>query len=603
MTIVKNKNLLSAFGLLILSAGLLTVIQPPFGLSGLAFVALVPFILACISAEKLKPILFASYIISFLYWLFNLYWLIPVTAAGWFVGCLYMAILWPVLAVALRFCTAKKIPLLISVPILFVGAERLQGFFLGGFFWRFLAHSQYENLYLIQISDIFGAAGVSFLIAMVNALIAEIIYVNFKFQISNFKSQISNFKFLLKVSIVSGLIFATILYGRWRITQTDKLIEQGPLVGAVQSCIPQSVKESAFDSNEVAQDTFNKLAADSNSVIAAGASLCVWPETMIPAYLDDRLLDLSNNQIIRQDFRYFNARLSSLALGRAYILVGAGGLKPQYNKDYSIESVGRCNSAFLYTPDGRQAIDHYNKIHIVPFGEYVPFRRSIPFIHKLLMKFTPYDYDYSLDAGDEFTIFQIYPQSLQRTDIADNIPQKNYKFAVMICYEDTTPQIARKFILDSKGQKQVDWLLNISNDGWFVKFTPLEKATDFNRDSLTGFINGRAVPSTELAQHTAICVFRAVENRTPVVRSVNTGISCLIDSTGKIRDGFLAGNLPQRAFERKGMAGWFVDKLPIDKRITLFSRFGQWLDNSCAICLAAAVVAGLATMFFTMKRS
>ena len=595
MTIVKNKISLSVFGLLILSAGLLTVIQPPFGLSVLAFVALVPFILVCTSAEKLKPLLFASYIISLLYWLFNLYWLIPVTTAGWLTGCLYMAVFWPVLAIALRFCTAKKIPLLISVPILFVGAERLQGFFLGGFFWRFLAHSQYENLYLIQISDIFGAAGVSFLIAMVNALIAEIIYVNLK-------SQIPNFKFLLKTVFVSGLIFATVLYGRWRIQQTDTIIEQGPLVGAVQSCIPQSVKASAFDSNEVAQDTFNKLAADSNSVIAAGASLCVWPETMIPAYLDDTpsgVLDLSNNQVIRQDFRYFNARLSLLALGRAYILVGASGLKPQYDKDYSLESVGRCNSAFLYTPDGRQALDHYNKIHLVPFGEYVPFKKSFPTFHKLLMKFTPY----SLDAGDEFTIFQIYPQSLQRTDIADNIPRKNYKFAVMICYEDTTPQIARKFILDSKGQKQVDWLLNISNDGWFVKFTPLEKAADVNRDSPMGFINGRAEPSTELAQHTAICVSRAVENRTPVVRSVNTGISCLIDSTGKIRDGFLAGNLPKRALERKGMAGWFVDKLPIDKRVTLFSRFGQWLDNFCAVCLAGAVVAGLATMFFTMKRS
>ena len=69
------------------------------------------------------------------------------------------------------------------------------------------------------------------------------------------------------------------------------------------------------------------------------------------------------------------------------------------------------------------------------------------------------------------------------------------------------------------------------------------------------------------------------------MRCVNTGISCLIDSCGKIRDGFLAGNLPEKALERKGMAGWFVDKMPIDKRVTFFSRFGQWLDNLCAICL------------------
>jgi apolipoprotein N-acyltransferase len=571
--------------LLILSAAILTIIQPPFGWSLLAWVAYVPFILASTKGRGSRvtshesratshgKILFlAAYLVSFSYWLFNLYWIIPVTAAGWLAGCLYLAILWPILAVALRFCTAKKIPLLLSVPVLFVGAERLQGFFLGGFFWRYLAHSQFQNLTLIQIADIFGAAGVSFLVALVNALAAELILA------SAGQNKIFAKRLLFKAILVSTLVLATFLYGFWRIAQTANFVEQGPLVGSVQSNIPQSVKESAAESNEVAQETFNKLAADSNSVAAAGAVLSVWPETMVPAYLDERLLELSDNQILKQEFLYFNKRLCSLALNRAYILVGASGIKPQYSRDYSVESLGRCNSAFLYTPDGQQSIEQYNKIHLVPFGEFVPFKKSFPFIHRLLMKFTPYDYDYSLDAGDEFTIFQI--------STPDNAGRKIYKFAVMICYEDTVPKIARKFVLDRKGQKQVDWLLNISNDGWFVKFA-----------------DGQAKPSAELAQHTAICAFRAVENRVTIVRSVNTGISCLIDSTGKIADGFIAGNLPKKALNRKGMAGWFVDKLPIDKRVALFSRFGQWLDNSCAVCLAAVTVASIAAGLFSQPRT
>ena len=171
-----------------------------------------------------------------------------------------------------------------------------------------------------------------------------------------------------------------------------------------------------------------------------------------------------------------------------YLLVGAKGIKPNIKDDYTIEPAEMYNSAFLYRPDGYQSIDQYNKIHLVPFGEYVPFKKSIPLFHRLLMKFTPYHYDYTLDAGDEFTIFKI--------NAAGEKVKKTYNFGVMICYEDSVPKIAKGFVLNREGQKQVDWLVNISNDGWFVSFS-----------------GGTATPSTELAQHTAVCVFRAVENR------------------------------------------------------------------------------------------
>ncbi|MEJ2702655.1 MAG: hypothetical protein P8Z79_09470, partial [Sedimentisphaerales bacterium] len=75
--------------------------------------------------------------------------------------------------------------------------------------------------------------------------------------------------------------------------------------------------------------------------------------------------------------------------------------------------------------------------------------------------------------------------------------------------------------------------------------------------------------------------FRAVENRLAVVRSVNTGISCMIDSLGRIRDGFTKGTLPERAMARTGMAGWFMDRVPIDSRVTFFSKHGEWLDFCC----------------------
>jgi len=152
---------------------------------------------------------------------------------------------------------------------------------------------------------------------------------------------------------------------------------------------------------------------------------------------------------------------------------------------------------------------------------------------------------------------------------------------VMICYEDTVPAIARKFALDEQDRKRLDWLVNISNDGWFVLFDDEE-----------------VIPSAELVQHAAVCAFRAVENRLAVLRSVNTGISCLIDSAGRIRNGYIAGDLPVRATERTGMAGWFIDRIPIDNRITIFSKYGEWLDFCCEFCVISLIIVLLSRKYF-----
>jgi len=544
------------------SGVLLTVIQAPVGASALAWISLVPFILACSQEAKPKHLLLAGYLVSLGYWLANLYWMVPVTWTGWAAICLYMAILWPILALCLRYCRIKKLPLFIAVPVFIVGAERLQGVFLGGFYWRFLAHSQYRNITIIQIADIFGAAGVSFLIAMVNGLLAELLIAARRkklFEAGNFH----------RVALVGSAVVLTVVYGLWRIRQTDKVIEIGPKVAALQSNVPQFVKDSG--SAESDKQIFDDLLKSNDAAAEAGARLIVWPETMVPAILDNRILELIDAST---SHRVFDQRLKEHAAGGSYMLVGATGGEPRVGIDGMIHFTRRYNSAFLYTPEGTQAAAQYNKIHLVPFGEVVPFKKSAPWLHGLLMKLTPYDYDYTLDYGTEYTIFQMAE--------AD---RPNYRFGVMICYEDAVPYIARRFALDEKGRKCIDWLLNISNDGWFVRYK-----------------GDRVVPSTELAEHTAICVFRAVENRLAVLRSVNTGISCLIDTAGRLRNGFLAGTLPTAPMTRKGMAGWFVDKMPIDRRVTFFSRYGQSLDFCCATWLLACIIIPPLRLFLRKKK-
>jgi apolipoprotein N-acyltransferase len=471
---------------------------------------------------------------------------------------MYTALLWPMVAVCLRYCRTKKIPLFLAAGVLFVGAERLQGLFLGGFFWRFLAHSQYANITLIQIADIFGTAGVSFLVAMVNGLAAELI-------IAAEEKKIFKIGNLLKVGLVCGALAGAVIYGRYRINESEKYIETGPLVASVQTNVPQSVKKSHQSSEEI----LDELLKNSKASVEAGAELVVWPETMVQAMLDPRILGLLAPS---ENDRLFDKILREHSKNTAFVLAGAYGGVPEILEDGTIYLAKRYNSAFLYKPDGTQAKEQYSKIHLVAFGEYVPFRKSFMLLYNLLMKFTPYDYDYTLDAGSEYTVFGMTGKEKQA-----------YKFSVMICYEDAVPAIARRFATE-KGKKKIDWLVNISNDGWFVRFA-----------------NDKVFPSTELSQHAAICVFRAVENRLAVVRSVNTGVSCLIDTLGHIRNGYIAGALPHQAMARTGMAGWLVDRVPIDKRSTFFSRNGQWLDFCCAVCFVWLMIMPTAGRFLFRK--
>ncbi len=544
------------------SAAMLTVIQPPIDLSYLAWVALVPFILICLTNTKPKSLALVAYIVSLLYWLGNLYWIAPITILGWLVFCLYTAVLWPLVALGMRYCRTKKIPLFLAAGVLFVGAERLQGLFLGGFFWRFLAHSQYQNITLIQTADIFGTAGLSFLIAMVNGLLAELILAAHQkhiFKISN----------LIKTAIVCAAVVAAIIYGQWRINQSPQFTTQGPLVASLQSNVPQSVKRTFEESDKM----FDDLIQQSKASAEAGAELIVWPETMVQAVLNPRVVAILDPS---HSYSIFDKALSEHSKDTAYLLVGAYGGTPQISQDSTIHLAERYNSAFLYKRDGRQSEKHYDKIHLVPFGEFLPFKEKLPALYNLLMKFTPYNYDYSLDAGDEYTVFEMTSKETQNLKLKTQ--NCGYRFSVMICYEDTVPKIARRFVLDRKGKKQADWLINISNDGWFVRFK-----------------DDKVIPSTELPQHAAICAFRAVENRVSVLRSVNTGISCRIDPLGRIHNGYIAASpdFPAKAMQRKGIAGWFADKMPIDRRTTFFSKYGQWLDFCCAACLVLLIIVQL----------
>jgi apolipoprotein N-acyltransferase len=610
-----RKPLLIVLSLLVLSGVMLTLIQAPIDWSLLAWGALAPFTLACTPSLRPRTLAWMALGVGYLYWLGNVYWIVPITKIGWLGMGFYLSLFWLLPALAVRFCRAKGLPLFIALPILVAGWERLQGFPMGGFYWRFLGHSQYQNLAMIQIADIFGAAGVSFVVAMVNGLIVDLIlfaggsrWVGCAQPIPAVPSPNNGQNpphglapadlfagesyicplatprrpsgRLIGSAIVATLLVVagTALYGQWRLGQTKDYVTEGPRVASLQSNVPISVKRSF----KASADIFDELMKKSQAAASAGVDLIVWPETMVQGLLDPALWPYLDGDL-DQD-KAFHKALGEHAKDKGYVLVGAYGseiMTDPYGKRY----LGNFNSAYFYHPDGTRDPGRYDKIHLVLFGEYIPFKKWFPWLFEELKVFLPkgWNPNYSLEHGTRYTTFEMAtPVGGQNTEAggqpsgppSDRRPP--YRFGVIICYEDTIPYVGRNFTLDPQGRKRVDWLVNISNDGWFVRFKNEPE---------------RVLPSTELPQHAAICAFRAVENRLAIVRSVNTGISCLIESTGRIRDGYLAASddFPQRAMDRTALAGWFLDRLPIDKRVTFYSRHGEWFADSCEIVFAAAL--------------
>ena len=550
----RNASPAAALAGLGLSAALLTVIQSPIGWGSLAWVAWVPFVWVCDSGQPTRRLVWLSFFVSAAYWIGNLYWIGYVTVGATILFCLYLALYWPILVWGFRYLHGRRgLPYFACVPLLVLGAEAWQGILITGFDWRLLAHSQYGNWPLMQIADIFGVTGISFLIALVNGLVADLLIEGRR---EGLRKTI-RFGNGIKVVVTAGLIVAAILYGRHRLDETPGCLRPGPMIAAVQPNVPSNVKELSDSAEPILKD----LIESSTKAYAAGAALVVWPETMVLATLNAGFVAYckeDSNPVV------FDKRISEFVKGKGHLVVGAHAADLVFDELNNPVILHKYNSAFLYRSNGMQEPQRYDKMHLVPFGEYIPLRDLSPRLNKLLLKLTPYDYDYQLTHGTQHTIFEI------------EADKQRYRFGVLICYEDTDAQVARQNTVDPSGQKKADWLVNVSNDGWYVRYE-----------------DGKVIPSPELPQRTILTAFRAIENRVWILRSVNTGISCLIDSTGRIRDGYQRGDLPEPAFERQAVAGWFADRVQIDSRVSFFSRHGSWPKHLFAGVFVLIIVVGI----------
>ncbi|MDD5450084.1 MAG: apolipoprotein N-acyltransferase [Candidatus Omnitrophica bacterium] len=466
--------------LAILSGIFLTISFPNFNLWLFAWFGFIPLFFAIQIAPKSRTF-FLAYITGIIFWLGTIYWLIHVTLAGLILLVLYLSLYFGFFGLFFKLWTvdcaclpARQGLWTIVIPAAWVFLEYLRSTLFTGFPWALLGYSQYLNLPMIQIADITGVWGVSFLVMMVNVGIYSVIARTpsvARGTKQSRKNKIASSLALLAprndMFIAIALLVFSLIYGFYKLSLHPGLHTLHPVkISVIQASIPQQQKwdENFKDAILERYEALTKEAAEDNP------DLIIWPETSVPGILEEDPVLLP--------------AISDLAKSIGIpILIGAVTATPDYYY----------NSALLISAEGG-ILQQYDKLHLVPFGEYVPLERYFPFLRDLIG--IPIG---NFTAGHEHTVFKL--NKLYEPKKPDKL---NTNFSVLICFEDTLPGLSRRFVKDG-----ADFLVNITNDAWFME-------------------------SSAPYQHLQASVFMAVENRRPVVRAANTGISCFIDQKGRI---------------------------------------------------------------------
>lgn len=498
--------------LAILSGLLLTGSFPKVGIDWLAWFALVPLLVSLTSISpkssfRLGLVAGLVHYLTLVYWLsytMKTYGYLPLylCVAILFILSTYLALYVAVFSVSLtRFCSKPSI-CLFMIPVLWVSLEYIRSFLLSGFPWELIGYSQYRNLHLIQISDMFGVYGVSFLIALSNGIFfLAILYLTGRnWQGTKVTKHLAAGS-ILAFALIFGLVWS---YGKWRINSVNELVLASPSaqVTIVQGNIDQAKKwDPKFQISSTQKYINLSLSAKTHK-----SDLIVWPETATPFYFPH------------------NSGLSKM-VQEGIIDTGSDFLIGSPSFICKKNVVEYYNSAYLIRSDGN-IYGKYNKAHLVPFGEYIPFKKWFPFLGKMVEQ-----------VGD-----------FRSGNKGDTIEWNDYRLGLQICYEIIFPNLSR-----AMAKNNAELLVNITNDAWYGK-------------------------TSAPYQHFSMAIFRAVENKRALVRSANTGISGFIDPVGRI-----IASTP--LFQETIM----TRSIPIINKTTFYTRFGDLFAMTCLTVAMLAV--------------
>lgn len=512
----------------------------PFNQFYFAWFALAPWFLLVSRCRTRKSVFLWSWLVGSAFFFSNIWWITGVTVPGMLGLVIYLGLYFPVAALLIRRHLVPDHPrplhAILWIATVWTALEWVRGNLFTGLPWLYLGHSQTPLLALCQIADITSVYGISFFLLLPNGVLA--LYLLGRRQLKPLAPSLIT---------TASLLLVLLAYGFFRLSQSTT--SSGPLVMVVQPNFPQSnTGGKGADYPDIVKfhldTTLSALeAARSKNQMP---DLVVWSETMMPP------LNSAYQQFVasrNSDYGAFlvavRERLAQLAGDyRIHLLVGSSDNIPASKPDGSPGWAHR-NCAQLFTPDGQLSALRYDKIHLVPFGEYIPFRESFPPLYKFFNLFNPYDFDYAVAPGTELTVFPLATE------------KSSYRFVTPICFEDVDSDLLARLIYSRQGGKRADFIVNITNDGWFT--------------------------GPQMAQHLQLARFRSIETRSPTARSVNTGISGFFDSCGRTHN-LIAINT----------TGVSTARLSPDSRITLYSKIG---DAFAYLCLAATVIVPITRKF------
>ena len=407
-------------------------------------------------------------------------------------------------------------------PCLWVTLELIRTYALSGMPWGLLGYSQYRQIEIIQIADHMGVYGVSLLIVLVNVALAEFLSWLMPY-FRNFRPARLPWELAAMAALLVTLSWQ---YGLVTLSETpfSDIPRSSISVGVVQPNVDQAVKwDTAYREETIAR--FDRL----TEKLGRATDLVVWPEAATPFVFEREPV--------------YQLQLMALAnRAQAPILFGSPALR-----FYPDRRPYLMNSAYLLAPDG-QLLGRYDKHHLVPFGEYIPFKSSfLSFLDKLVEGIGDFE------PGTGPTVLTLTPKPKSATaGTAGTMTLRPINFGVAICYEVIFPNLVRQFAANG-----AEFLVTVTNDAWFG-------------------------PSAAASQHFSMVVLRSVENHLAFARSANTGISGFIDPFGRIVE---ATPIFTEQAVKATMQVW--------RPYTFYSRHGDVFAYGCAIICALLFLFGI----------
>ncbi|MFW5802981.1 MAG: apolipoprotein N-acyltransferase [Verrucomicrobiota bacterium] len=527
----------------LLSGLLLTAAFPPLEWSWIAWIAVLPALLAAPATDRRGRIacgaLFGlSHCLTLFGWLnevgffagFLLGSVIAVFPAMWYVAIAKYATTDIAPAPRRWQSWLRELARVLLPAALWVTLEWIRSWLFTGLPWGFAGISQWRQPLLLPLATVTGVYGISFLILLTNLSLARL-------RLAVWRRQ--HVVCELRGAVAAAVLLLTVVapWGAARLYPTPVLSERTVRIAAVQGNIPQS-RGRGEQMLPVALEAYDRV---SRSLVRTDQpDLLLWPETAVPAALRYSETYASMVETLCRDTR------TPLLMGTIDYRFPSAHQKDSEtgnNPNTDVAPLG-FNSAFLLGPSG-QILEHYDKMHLVPFGEYTPFEEQLPILRDWI------GMGRSLTAGREPTLLRL-PGGIRA--------------GVNICYEDCFPGISRTFT-----RRGAEVLLTLTNDAWYAQ-------------------------SAGSRQHMIHAVFRAVENRRPLMRSGNNSDTCLIQADGSV-EGLLYDEDSGNRFIRAGRT--YPLRVPQTLPLTFYTRFG---DVFALLCLGATLACAFPALFHFLHR-